>query len=165
MPRMRESAEVLVSATILISVQQSTGCLCFFEEIAQNLQNQHALRFMGFETEFNVGIPDRITAEHNLVLEQNDLVVSAMTAFVHQVKHRAGSMMYHYASWPGKLAVGASPIEADRDKCVADLHRDFKMSQRPGCRSEKTICCKDDQEQSVQPHCDEGSCISSIWAT
>ena len=36
-------------------------------------------------------------------------------------------MMYDCASWPGKLAFGVSLSEVDMDKCIADLHRDFKI--------------------------------------
>ena len=92
-----------------------------------NLQNTHALTYMGLICDFNVGIPNGIQTEHDLVKEQDDFARCAMTIWINLLKHRGSSMMYHTESWIGKLALICSPLQEDRDRCIRDLHMDFKV--------------------------------------
>ena len=107
------------------------------EQSASLLQSHAALSYMGFITDFNVGIPARITVDHQLVKEQDDLAKLVMTIEMNQIKHRAGSMMYHYESWLGQMALGCSPDIRDRDKCIDKLYSDFKIFGRAKERSAK----------------------------
>ena len=100
--------------------------IAVLEEISQRLVNPRHLDYMGFTMDYSSGMPAGMGVEHDMVREQNLMAEKAMNLFLSISRHRAGSMLWHYASWIGLFALAASDDENEVELCFEYLRRHYR---------------------------------------
>ena len=99
--------------------------LAVLEMTCQQLLQPGKLEYMGFTIDYASGLPSNLTEDHDMCKDQNDTAAKAMGIWVSLAKFRAGSMMWHYLSWPGLLALLLSSDKTDVDLCLQLLARHY----------------------------------------
>ena len=97
------------------------------EKTCAQLQSSSALEYMGFTTDFGRGLPGNLSETHDMVKEEDDKGRHAMGIFLSVARHRLGSMMWHFCSWVGLLALAASNSETDVDHCIDVLRLHYRV--------------------------------------
>ena len=96
------------------------------EDCCATLQKSGPLAYMGFTVDFGRGLPQGITVGHDMVQEEDDRAERAMSIWVTMGYHRTGSMMWHFASWLGLFALGASDDLEDVMLCIEKMRVHFR---------------------------------------
>ena len=107
---------------------EAAKCKVFavLEDTCRKEKAWNDLEYMGFTVDVGSGLPAGINLSHDLVKDDNYKACKAMWIWLSSARHRAGSMMWHYSSWMGLLALGASDIHDDVEECIILLRRHYR---------------------------------------
>ena len=108
------------------------------------LVNPRHLDYMGFTMDYSSGMPAGMGVEHDMVREQNLMAEKAVNLFLRISRHRAGSMLWQYASWIGLFALAASDDEDEVELCFEYLRKHYRgyldaLRCSSGCKFLKQI--------------------------
>ena len=118
------------------------GVLDVLEKTCAQLQDSTALEYMGFTTDFGRGLPGNLSETHEMVKEEDDKGRHAMGIFLSVARHRLGSMMWHFCSWVGLLALAASNSETDVNHCIDVLRLHYRAFLNVVVKAKKIHSCR-----------------------
>ena len=115
--------------------QAKCGFMAPLEVTVALLMDLNTLKFVGWDTSFGKykGHTPGAVAELERILQDNDhLAQQAFSLVVNLLHYRCSSMAWHCASWPGQLALLASPDLVDQQLGLRQLrayHRVWQEAQ------------------------------------